>query len=83
MSKPSIPPEIPFPYLRVGRWLSGQDEEPLEYTTRQKRHQMEPGQAMVGLPGKTEGSWTAHLCNIYMEEELYDVVLELDAAYQK
>ena len=60
--------------------------EPLEiYDPADKGIQMEPGQAMVGLPGKIgEDRGPAHLCNIYsMEEELYDVVLELDSAYQK
>ncbi len=75
-----------FPTFVLGDGYQAKMREPLEiYDPADKGIQMEPGQAMVGLPGKIgEDRGPAHLCNIYsMEEELYDVVLELDAAYQK
>lgn len=75
-----------FPTFVLGDGYQAKMREPLEiYDPEEKGIELVAPQALVGLPGKIGvDREPAHLCNIYsLEEELYEVVLKLDAAYQQ
>lgn len=75
-----------FPTFVMGDGYQAKMREPLEiYDPEERGLAIEPARPLVGLPGSIGvDREPAHLCNIYsLEEELYEVVLELDRAYQE
>lgn len=74
-----------FPVFVLGDGYQAKMREPLEmYDPEDRGIEMIKPYPLIGLSGKiTEGRDPQHLCNIYsLEEELYDVVLKMVAAYE-
>lgn len=75
-----------FPTFVLGDGYQAKMREPLEiYDPAEKNIEMIKPSPMVGLPGQIGiEREPQHLCNIYsMEEELYDVVLQMQAEYER
>jgi len=75
-----------FPTFVLGDGYQAKMREPLEiYDPATKNIQMIKPAPMVGLPGQIGvDREPQHLCNIYsLEEELYEVVLRVQAEYEK
>ncbi|MGE5405851.1 MAG: ferredoxin oxidoreductase [Candidatus Saccharibacteria bacterium] len=75
-----------FPTFILGDGYQAKMREPLElYDPEEKGIEMVPTKPLVGLEGNIGvNREPQHLCNIYsLEEELYDVVLEVQAEYER
>ena len=75
-----------FPTFVLGDGYQAKMREPLEiYDPAEKNIEMTKPVPMVGLPGQIGiDREVQHLCNIYsMEEELYEVVLRVQAEYDR
>ena len=75
-----------FPTFVLGDGYQAKMREPLEiYDPAEKNIKMTKPSPMVGLPGQIGiDREPQHLCNIYsMEEELFEVVLQVQAEYDR